>query len=339
MPCCAECIGDSYLRQEVIPLFSSEIGTCTYCGSEDVELVDPEDLKEHFEILSGIYTPTDEGKTLVEWFKEDWLMFDHSTMAIPNANQLLADIFDDGNIIRQRFFPSELCNSSTLATWEEFRQELKHENRFFPKTNLDSERINDLLNLLVHTEALADTWYRARIQRGDTVLTPDNMGAPPEKLSSHGRANPAGIPYLYLASNITTAISEIRPHTGELTNVATFTIPPVLKLIDLRHPRKTISPFLLADENTIAQLRGDIEFLENLGEELTRPILPEVAAIDYIPSQYLCEFIKTYGYHGVMYRSSVGDGINIALFEPDSATVGEVTSHKVTRVVVDVEDN
>ena len=77
--------------------------------------------------------------------------------------------------------------------------------------------------------------------------------------------------------------------------------------------------------------------MENLGEELTRPILPEVAAIDYIPSQYLCEFIKKHGYHGVMYRSSVGDGINIALFNPESASIGSVSSHIVSRVLVEVD--
>lgn len=39
-----------------------------------------------------------------------------------------------------------------------------------------------------------------------------------------------------------------------------------------------------------------------------RPVVPQAAAIDYTPSQYLCEFIKKCGYNGVVYLSSVIEG-------------------------------
>ncbi len=83
-------------------------------------------------------------------------------------------------------------------------------------------------------------------------------------------------------------------------------------------------------------MRADLPFLERLGEELTRPVQPAGAAIDYIPSQYLCEFIKKSGFDGVVYRSSVSDGINLALFDPDQATGGAVSLFNVTKVWVDV---
>ncbi|TPW03192.1 MAG: hypothetical protein FD125_1693, partial [bacterium] len=89
-------------------------------------------------------------------------------------------------------------------------------------------------------------------------------------------------------------------------------------------------------------LRGSrqctIGFLERLGEELTRPVLPSGAAIDYVPSQYLCEFIKKCGYDGVLYSSSVSEGINLALFDPDKATAQAVRQVLVSQVVVTVED-
>jgi RES domain len=88
------------------------------------------------------------------------------------------------------------------------------------------------------------------------------MGAPPKRLAPHGRANPPGIPYLYLNSTISGAISELRPHTGELASVATFQLPITFKAVDLRDPRKLVSPFLLEDENQIGLLRLDIPFLE-----------------------------------------------------------------------------
>ncbi len=337
MKCCAECIGDGHLRREIIPEYSSEIGTCSYCGTENVQLVEPKDLRVQFELLTGIYTADDKGKTLVEWFKDDWAMFEHPQIDVAHAKELLAEILDDSEIVRERFSPSELSNSSTLDIWETFRDELKHKNRFFLKIDLNLDRLGELLGYLLHPDRIEPEWYRARIQKDNIPISPDKMGAAPKNLSTHGRANPAGIPYLYLASELKTAISEIRPHTGEIANVAIFSVVDGLKLVDLRHPRKTVSPFLLADARDILLLRGDIEFLERLGDELTRPVLPQAAAIDYIPSQYLCEFIKERGYHGVMYRSSVGDGINIALFDPASATVGAVTQHRVSRVSVEVD--
>ena len=162
------------------------------------------------------------------------------------------------------------------------------------------------------------------------------MGAPPRERATHGRANPAGIPYLYLASDKQTAASEIRPHPGEVVCVAEFKAPDTLSLVDVSRPRVTVSPFSLSSENEVAQMRGDLDFLEFFGEELARPVIPQAAAIDYIPSQYLCEFIKDCGYDGVLYCSSVSAGFNLALFDPELASIGEITSLRVERVSVEL---
>ena len=113
-------------------------------------------------------------------------------------------------------------------------------------------------------------------------------------------------------------------------------IPRGLTLLDLRNPRRLVSPFVLDDEDQIGLLRSDIDFLERLGEELTRPIMPQGALIDYVPSQYLCEFIKKCGYAGVIYRSSVSNGINLALFDPTLATASDVRPYLINRVSVNV---
>jgi hypothetical protein len=108
-----------------------------------------------------------------------------------------------------------------------------------------------------------------------------------------------------------------------------------LKLVDLRSPKKIVSPFLLVDAEDIGRMRSDLPFLERLGDELTRPVVPQSAAVDYTPSQYLCEFIKKCGYNGVVYRSSVSDGMNLALFDPALAVSGTVTQYRIARVSVD----
>ena len=119
--------------------------------------------------------------------------------------------------------------------------------------------------------------------------------------------------------------------------VADFTTPATLKLVDLRSPRERVSPFLLVDADDIGRMRNDLPFLERLGTELTRPVIPQSAAIDYTPSQYLCEFIKKCGYQGVIYSSSVSDGMNLALFDPSLATCGTVAQYLIARVTVEIE--
>lgn len=310
-------------------------GICDFCHTEDVDLVEPIYLRDYFELLTNVYEKSAVGKTLVEWLKEDWGLFAHPRMDIPAAKVLLAEILNDGEIVRRTFSPSVNYISNHLDSWARFRNELMYQNRFFPREPFDVVRLAQLLDYL-QGEDLPTRWYRARIRQGPRNFDIGEMSAPPADLVSHGRANPPGIPYLYLGSTPQTAAAEVRPHTGEVACVAEFTLLGDVKVVDLRNPRQLVSPFLLADEEQIGYLRSDIEFLEHLGQELTRPVLPQRAAIDYVPSQYLCEFIKMSGYDGVIYRSSVSDGINMALFDPAKASGGAVTVYDVTRVSVEV---
>jgi hypothetical protein len=67
-----------------------------------------------------------------------------------------------------------------------------------------------------------------------------------------------------------------------------------------------------------------------LGEELSKPIIPKEAALEYLPSQYLCEFIKSIGFAGVLYQSSLGEGFNLALFDDTGLDFVEKTEYIVT---------
>lgn len=290
---------------------------------------------DYFQLLINIYEPNPNGKLLVDWLKVDWQIFTHPKLDIPRSKDLLAEILNDGEIVRRNFLPSQTYQSKELIRWETLREELLHKNRYFLDEALDADRLKELLNHLP-SDDMPSVWYRARIRNTTELYKIEEMGAPPKRVASHGRANPPGIPYLYLGSTPDTAISEIRPHTGETACVAEFRIDGTFNAVDLRNPRKLVSPFVLADEGAIGQLRADIGFLEKLGTELTRPVLPQAAAIDYIPSQYLCEFIKKSGKDGVIYRSSVGDGMNLALFDPQRAIGGSIQSYNVDRVSVQI---
>lgn len=336
MKCCACCFGDRGLK-DIFPSLSDVRGTCSYCLSADEILAEPSQLADAFRPLVNIYEPSADGKLLVEWFKTDWAMFDHERMDVARSKDLLAEILNDGEIVRKSFAPSARFESDTLIRWEQLRDELMYGNRYFPSVEIDTGRIEELLPFLPALD-MPSTWYRARICERGAYFSIEDMGPPPKRIASHGRANPPGIPYLYVGSTAETAVSEVRPHTGESVCVAEFKIPDDIKLVDLRDPRRLVSPIELGDETQIGKLRGDVGFLERLGEELTRPVLPQGAAIDYVPSQFLCEFIKKCGYDGVVYKSAVGDGVNLALFKPDLARGSQqLKEYVVKRVAVETK--
>ena len=340
MYCCAECFSDKGLKTQIIPKQSKEKGDCSFCKTKNQLVVEPNKLSEYFEALIDIYRLDENGKLLIEWLKEDWLLFDHSELDEACANTLLGEILDDREIVRQKFVPSARDQCELVMIWKRLTTELTHNNRFFPDTEFKYDRLEWFFaNLVSDQNDHSSKWYRARIEKEGKCYKPDDMGAPSERAASHGRANPAGIPYLYLGSEPETAVAEVRPHPGEIVCVAEFQTESELQLVDLCNPRSLISPFLLSDESALAQLRsGDIKFLESLEQSLAVPVIPTAAAIDYTASQYLCEFIKKCGYQGVIYNSSVSKGMNLALFDPDKATVGETTTeYGITKVFVDMD--
>jgi len=219
---------------------------------------------------------------------------------------------------------------SVLADWESFRVELKHKNRFFPDMCLARESEGILFGKCLGAipDDVPAKFYRARICESGIAYPLDKMGAPPRELATSGRANPRGIPYLYVASDPETAIHELRPHPGEVVCVAEFAIGEALYLADLRDPKKTVSPFKL-DEDELVQFYGHIPYLSRLGAELSEPVLPRAADLEYLPSQYLSEFIKHCGFDGLVYRSAMGPGTNYALFREEKVSPVNVQTYCV----------
>ncbi len=163
------------------------------------------------------------------------------------------------------------------------------------------------------------------------------MGKPPENLVSNGRANPIGIPYLYVASSIDTAISEIRGHKSEVVTIVEYQIKNDLELADLRDPKSTISPFEFDEENEdeeneLVGIYKDIQFLRHLGNELSKPIIPREANLEYLSSQYLCELLKHIGFHGIIYKSSISDGNNYVIFNDKRLKAGSTYQYQIIDV-------
>ncbi|MGY8872896.1 MAG: cold shock domain-containing protein, partial [Pseudomonadales bacterium] len=228
----------------------------------------------------------------------------------------LIHVFNDANFIFDGYKPIEYPNKNHFSNWDDFKAELKHDNRFFPKSFPERDELSNILSYLsIETNGEKELLYRARQNSHESCPYKINdMGPPPSTLASGGRANPTGIAYLYVASTIKTALSEVRPHNSECFTIAEFKVDNRLKLIDLRNPRLTISPFRYNEEE-LSSVYSGLGLLVKLGDELTKPVSQRVAHLEYLSSQYLCEFIKSVGYDGVIYKSSLGDGDNYAIFD------------------------
>ena len=310
MYCCSNCFNDSFLST-IINRESIDINNCDFCKTANTNVVEPHQLSDYFQLVLDLYDSVErEGQTIAQLLKSNWMLFGELDDSIViELIQHISGVDYDG-----QYTPKTSLNEEHILNWQEFKAELKHTNRYFPKKAPNYDHIKKLLGFIIVSEKkVPSQLYRSRVNTGVAKIEISEMGKPPEKISTAGRANPVGIPYLYTASDIDTAIAEIRPHKGDTVTIATFNVKEPLILADLRNPRQSISPFEL-DEDGLNQVFSDLEYLCHLGEELSKPILPREAHLEYLSSQYLCELIKHCGYDGVVYKSSVGTGDNYAIF-------------------------
>jgi hypothetical protein len=295
-------------------------------------LIKPTALIDYFQLVCSIYTESieDDAKPLVTWFQEDWQIF--SLLDLVKAQALLGEILDDGEIVRKKYVPRNVPALAAVERWATFRDEIMWKNRFFFRHELDLDRLKALFDRYLETDAseFDNLLYRARIQPDDSAIPLNEMGRPSAASAKNGRANPVGIPYLYAASTPETAIAETRPHPGDLLSVAKLRVTSPLRLLNLLNPRKTISPFDIEDESDLPALRQELAFLCHLENDLSKPILPRVADLEYLPTQYLCEFIKNCEYDGVVFKSSISSGANVALFNDLKIRAEELTQYEVT---------
>jgi hypothetical protein len=329
MKCCEKCFSDSFISKQIKDA-GEQISECLFCGAKDVFAINPTCLAEYVDPVLDVYVESSESssKPLWENLKTDWLLFED--LNGDKSAQLIDSIYSDPGFGNLRCISSVSASQTKISSWESFKEELKHENRFFPKKSPSRDHLGRLFPFLISKMA-SGAFSRARINRDATPFSLSEMGKPPKGLSGNGRANPIGISYLYTASDKETAISEIRPHVGDHVTVAKFELAKEVTLVNLRNPRKTVSPFAIEEED-IPKLLHDLEYLCQLGVELSKPIIPRDAHLEYLPSQYLCELIRDLNYDGVIYKSAVGTGDNYAFFEEDKLKAVEVEVCKVSSV-------
>lgn len=200
-----------------------------------------------------------------------------------------------------------------------FRHSVKNKSRFI----LDDESkdflkaIEDTCTSRIETISISDSLWRAQIGcdympiyqesvHVDDVEVPFAYGRmkPLCAGASEGRANPKGIPYLYVATDKETAMSEVRPSLGAILSVGRFEPTRELKIIDFSvHQGKM--KFFLQEPDDIKRTEAVWTDMDNA---FSIPTSNTNFNSDYVPTQIIAELIKSLGYDGIAYKSSLANG-------------------------------
>ncbi len=349
MNCCQHCFEDEHLINKITE--NNEIGNCDYCESEKVFIIDIDDLIEEFERLFKHYEstepyehfhpeihddPTEFGDLLLDLINEDWNIFSENIIEAGIDEKLLCDILKKSDP-ESNFEPFNLYSRITKAftfvdplegweqAWDNFKYEIKHSNRFFQEYEIFNDRIDEILEYrTVNTES--KDLFRARL--GEHPI--DKMMAPPAELATAGRANPRGISYLYCATNEPTCVAEIRPWKGATVTVAHLIQKKKLKLAGLQSLQ--ISPFDFESPYEILEIS---KILTSFIEELSTPVDPNKSEIEYLPTQYITELIKTKGFDGIIFNSAMGSGNNIVIFDENNVDVKSIDTIEISNIKYD----
>lgn len=349
MKCCTNCFNDQELTGFIISN-STESGDCNFCGSKNTEILDPREFEEKFLQLVQVYEfvddPAPEGikpSILHEKLQSQWGIFKEkldSTTRDALLKSILTDLYEEEDAlfstpVELKTVLFDIGEADVLEEeWELFATEIKSNNRYFLGKSIDLELLKELFR--IHTKIYKEgkLFYRARISdyHGFDL---HEMGKPPARSSVSGRANPIGIPYLYVSTNEKTVIYESRATHLDFISIAEFRLKENLKVVRLRQI-ENLSPFALEDK--LEEYLKYQKYLKRLEIELSKPLRRHDQKLEYLPTQYLCEYVKSLGYDAIEYGSSLYEsGINLAVFNDEKLEARKVKIHEVISVDLETE--
>lgn len=226
-----------------------------------------------------------------------------------------------------------------IILWSKYVRDLRRVNRYI----LDKDVQYFIEKIIEYSEMRrtahlkkGELLYRARLhsslaQNEDCPFSPEDMKAPPVEKATAGRLNPEGIPYLYLASDESTAVAEVRPWKNASITVGQLELKRDLTVVD---GTEDVIPELVPEEAEAWEENAKTTW-QTISYMFSMPHHPD-EKVGYAPTQYLAELYKMKGFHGIKYPSALGPkGFNVVLFNSDDAEVLETNCVKVIGVDYD----
>jgi hypothetical protein len=346
MKCCVNCFLDPDIK-EIIEK-SGIIGDCDYCEAKSVlvypvrdnraisdmltELLTIFDVKDNF---SPLY-PSDRILPIADMLIQELQIFNcEPGIALDLLKVLCEDTYNDNpRLFRVPLGIAALNDEEFLKdnvllgghTWEQFVETIKHQNRFFSNM-FNTDVLQRFFSFITKRIAAGTTFYRARISKNSTgYINPDDMKAPPKDLAAAGRINSAGEPCLYLADSVKTTLHEVRAGIYDFVSVGEFVLKQDIDIINLTMI-DYIGPFRGMD---LLEYAANIRDLRKIAKELSKPLRRYDSQLDYLPTQFVCDFIKSCGYKGIEYTSTMHKGgANLAVFDESLFEIKNIQTYEV----------
>lgn len=329
MKICANCFNDIEIKESVEGM-PRENGICECCGTEG-DVVDISEVEDFFCELLGLFEKDDNGRPVSAIIEQDWNIF----ASIASSEKILGDILN-----RNNFAYSINDNVSyiqdvkeCLNVWDELKKEVQTEKRYFSNVGAFDWSAYIKSNVKINKGTV---YYRSRVIPADKKeLKRREMGCPPADKATAGRANPIGIPYLYLCDNIDTTFYEIRAVYLDKVSVGRFVIQRDLDLVDFNTSTNLFYAFNSENNDDLIEFIKHKILFKKISADLSKPLRRYDTEIEYVPTQLICEYCKHTGADGIMFKSSLHQtGTNIVLFNKDDAKCTKVYTKEITNVTI-----
>jgi hypothetical protein len=347
MRCCVECFNDIHIRNTIEK--QGVIGDCDYCSHKSVAVYDVEmthnPIADAIIGLVQIYSVSDlpEAKPLKEALHDDWDIFSAGVATIQTLTVDLcrsvinsnSDIFIK-NVVIEQLLDDDFMNEFGIVRglgWEQFAESIKYENRFHSGI-FNADAFASFLSVVAKSYSAGTEFYRSRIAHNSNGYLVSEMSAPPKENRSAGRINPEGIGVLYLSTDDLTGIYELRANTFDYVSIGRFRLLKDIKVVNLSGISKT-SPFLYQGE--IEKYAANRKVFQEIAQETAKPLRRSDSPIEYLPTQFIAEFIKSEGYDGVEYASTLREGgYNIAVFDEILFECVDVNTIEVAKIIYEI---
>lgn len=319
MNCCAECFQDAQIRAMIYT--NNKIGDCEFCGQKDVSIYPLDASSDLTDLISGVinvYEETADGNPLFDVLINDWSIFNRILPSVRNLVENFCKIIlgdcEHGHNINVKLPHTYTENYGIFSghSWGEFSEAIKTRNRFY-NGYFKSDQFVSFLSYSITKYSKGTVFFRARVWSDGHGYRTCEMGAPPIGKRKSGRVNPEGIGVLYLTSDEKTALSEVRASAFDFVSVGTFRLKKDINVVNISG-LKYISPALYA--SGLESLAANINVFRDIAMEIAKPLRRNDSPLEYLPTQYITEFIKSKGYAGVEFTSTMATGgNNLAVFD------------------------
>jgi len=330
MEVCSKCFSD----EELIGFIESfeNIGVCYICDRPKENIIKLDELQDFFQELVDNFEPAPEGISFKNKIQGNWSLFANHKAALNILNFILPKL--KTQIVNAEYkvnYISDILDN--ISHWETLKEELKWEKRFLTDiVHLTEDLGWDSFFNTQYQLTKKVPLYRARVHHksGQKAYKPEEMSCPKKEKVGSGRANALGVPTLYLSDNTETVIYEVRASFLDELTIGVFELieDQSIKIVDFTEDTSIFQP-----ERINETIKGKL-LREKISSDLSKPMRRYDSEIEYIPTQFICEFIKVFtGAKGIRFQSSLHPlGKNLVIFDEDLMHCVSANIVKVNKV-------